>query len=147
MESGQACPGRVFILRLHEGEVLHESVENFAISNDIKAATVTAVGGAGKGSRMTVGPKIPMNGKIEPLYHVLNEPHELTGTGTIFVNESGRPILHMHCSCGREGMSVTGCARAGIITWLVMEIVITEMVDARAVRKQEKGFEILTIGE
>jgi len=116
MEASQACPGRVFVLRLHDGEVLHESVEDFAFSNNIKAATVIAVGGAGKGSKLTVGPKVPIEGKIEPLYHVLNEPHELTGSGTIFTNQEGRPIMHMHCSCGREGTSVTGCVRSGVIT-------------------------------
>ena len=147
MEASQACPGRVFVLRLHDGEVLHESVEDFAFSNNIKAATVIAVGGAGKGSKLTVGPKVPIEGKIEPLYHVLNEPHELTGSGTIFTNQEGRPIMHMHCSCGREGTSVTGCVRSGVITWLVLEVVITEIVNTKAMRKKEKGFEILTIGE
>jgi len=147
MESDTASQGRVFILRLHDGEILHGSVEDFALRNDIKAATVTAVGGAGKGSKMTVGPKVPITERIEPLYHVLNEPHEFTGTGTIFPNENGIPVMHMHCSCGREGRSVTGCARAGIITWLVMEVVITEIIGTRAVRKQEKGFDILAIGD
>ena len=147
MESGQACPGRVFILRLRDNEILHEAVEDFALSNNIRSATVIAVGGAGKGSRMTVGPKMPITETIEPLYHVLDEPHEFTGTGTIFPNEEGRPVMHMHCSCGREGRSVTGCARAGIVTWLVMEVVITELVGARVVRKKERGFEILTVGE
>jgi Predicted DNA-binding protein with PD1-like DNA-binding motif len=147
MRSEQACPGRVFVLRLYDGEILHEVVEDFAFKNSIKAATVIAVGGAGKGSRMTVGPKVPIEGNIEPLYHVLEEPHELTGSGTIFPNEDGRPIMHMHCSCGREGMSVTGCVRAGVIAWLVMEVVITEIVGTKAVRKREKGFEILSIGE
>jgi Predicted DNA-binding protein with PD1-like DNA-binding motif len=147
MESSQACPGRVFILRLHDGEVLHETVEGFASSNNIKAATVIAVGGAGKGSKLTVGPKVPITESIEPLYHVLNEPHEFTGTGTIFLNQDGRPVMHMHCSCGREGTSVTGCVRSGVTAWLVMEVVITEIVGAKAVRRKEKGFEILTIGE
>ena len=147
MESDTAAPGRVFILRLHDGEVLHETVERFAELNGISAATVIAVGGVNEGSRLTVGPKFPIEGKIEPMFHVLNAPHEFTGTGTIFNSANGRPIMHMHGSCGRSGTSVTGCVRSGMIVWLVMEVIITEMIGTKAVRKEEKGFEILTIGE
>jgi len=123
---------------------LHEVIEGFASSNNIKAAHVSAVGGADKGSRLVVGPKVPVSSPIVPLYHELKEPHEFTGTGTIFPDVNGKPVLHMHCSCGREGTSVTGCVRAGVKVWLVMEVVITELKECKAKRlKDSSGFELL----
>ena len=146
MRSEECSGGRVFILRLDEGEILHEAVESFAASNNINAAAVTAVGGAGKGSKLVVGPEMPLSSPVVPLFHELDAPHELTGTGTIFLNANGRPVMHMHCSCGREGGSVTGCVRAGVIVWLVMEVVITEMSGCRARRLADgrSGFELMT---
>lgn len=145
MEYSEGTRGRTFVLRLHNGEILHESVEKFARDKRISAATVIAVGGAGKGSRLTVGPAVPITSPVKPLHHVLGAPCELTGNGTIFANASGEPVLHMHCSCGREGHSVTGCVRSGVIVWLVMEVVISEITGANAKRLMDpdSGFELL----
>jgi len=120
-------------------------VEEFAKDKGISAATVIAVGGADRGSILTVGPAVPVKSPIEPLRHVLDAPCEFTGNGTIFSNASGEPILHMHCSCGREGHSVTGCVRSGVIVWLVMEVVISEITGANAKRLMDpdSGFELL----
>ena len=145
MRHSECSGGRVFVLRLEDGEILHEKIESFAADHNIKAATVIAVGGAGKGSKLVVGPQMPVSSPVVPLTHELNAPHELTGTGTIFLNSKGIPVMHMHCSCGREGGSVTGCARAGVKVWLVMEVVITELTGCRAKRlkDQRSGFELL----
>ncbi|MCL2607381.1 MAG: DNA-binding protein [Methanomassiliicoccaceae archaeon] len=145
MRSDECSVGRVFILRLEEGEILHEAVESFALANNVKAATVTATGGADTGSKLTAGPKIPLSSSVVPLLYELDAPHELTGTGTIFQNADGTPVMHMHCSCGREGKSVTGCARAGVKVWLVMEIVMIELSGSRSKRIKDKrsGFELL----
>ena len=148
MDSSEGTSGRVFVLRLNDGEVLHESIEKFAKANGIAAATVIAVGGAGKGSVLTVGPALPLSSPVVPLRHVLDAPCELTGNGTIFQNAAGDPVLHMHCSCGREGRSVTGCVRSGVKVWLVMEAVISEIMGAKAKRlaDRDSGFELLVPG-
>ncbi len=44
--------GRVFVLRLEDGEVLHEEIESFAAEHDIRAASLVLVGGANSGSRL-----------------------------------------------------------------------------------------------
>ncbi|MDR2845889.1 MAG: DNA-binding protein [Candidatus Methanoplasma sp.] len=146
MRSAELTQGRVFILRLETGEVLHEVVEDFARKNGIGRALITAVGGVGNGSVMTVGPSISQNGKITPMFHTLKAPHELTAVGTIFPDESGNPIIHMHGSAGREGGSVTGCLRNGMIVWLVMEVTITELLGNGPVRvTDDNGLKILRI--
>jgi predicted DNA-binding protein with PD1-like motif len=145
MRYTECSEGRVFVLRLDEGEILHEAVESFASCHGINSATVAAVGGADKGSKLVAGPKMPLSSPVVLLYHELDAPHELTGTGTIFPNSGGMPVMHMHCSCGREGRSVTGCVRAGVKVWLVMEVVIRELKGCAAKRLIDKGsgFELL----
>ncbi len=135
MKSVEMEDGRVFVLRLEEGEVLHEVVESFCRSNGIRNATLTAVGGVGPGSKYVSGPNYPFEGQIEPIICTVDAPSELTGTGTVFPDESGEPIMHMHGSVGREGESHTGCFRAGMVVWLVMEVVIRELRGTGPVRK------------
>ncbi|MFA6679803.1 MAG: PPC domain-containing DNA-binding protein [Candidatus Methanomethylophilaceae archaeon] len=147
MDQVEARVGRTFVLRLHGGEILHEVIESFSLQSGIRSAKVTAVGGVDKGSKLTVGPKYPMEGSIEPLIFILDAPREFTGVGTVFSDENGKPLLHMHGSCGRGGNSATGCVRSGMIVWLVMEVVITEMLCDSAVRKIDPntGFSLLTL--
>ena len=146
MRYSECSEGRVFILRLEEGEILHETVESFAFDNGISSATVIAVGGADAGSKLTVGPEISTSSPIVPMHHVLDAPHELTGNGTIFSDAEGKPVLHMHCSCGRGNASVTGCVRSGVKVWLVMEVVITELKGCKAKRinDERSGFALLS---
>ena len=77
--------------------------------------------------------------------HVLDGVHELSGSGTIFIDEEGNPLLHMHASCGRNGRAVTGCVRAGVRVWLIMEVIIHEIIDIKAVRVRDpiNGFALL----
>jgi len=139
--------GRTFILRLETGEVLHEVLENFSREKGIKNAAVTVVGGIGEGSRMTVGPEVPYDKGIVPIIFTLDAPHELTASGTIFQDEEGNPMVHIHGSAGREGKAVTGCLRTGVIAWLVLEVVVIELVGDGAVRKKDKetGLKILEL--
>lgn len=134
MRSAELKDGRVFVLRLEDGEILHEEIERFCKENGVRNATVTAVGGVDAGSKFVVGPTFPIDGEIIPLTHVLEAPHELTGTGNVFPDSDGNPVLHMHGSVGRAGRSITGCFRLHMVVWLVMEVVIREMVGEGPVR-------------
>ena len=143
----EAERGRTFVLRLETGEVLHEALEKFSREKGIKNAAVTVVGGIGKGSRITVGPEMPCDSGIVPIIITLDAPHELTASGTIFPDESGNPMVHIHGSAGREGKAVTGCLRTGVIAWLVLEAILIELIGEGAVRKVDKetGMKILEI--
>ncbi len=139
--------GRVFVLRLEDGEVLHEEVERFAREHDVLAATVLAVGGADKGSALVVGPEDGCAEVVRPMRIELSDIHEAVGFGTIFPDDNGEPVLHMHMACGRGNDAVAGCVRAGVRTWLVLEIVIREIVADGAVRRKEPetGFKLLSL--
>jgi predicted DNA-binding protein with PD1-like motif len=145
MEFSEAHQGRIFIIRLHDGEILHEEIERFAIQQSIKAAVLIAVGDIDEGSKLVVGPQEGRAQPVTPMEHVLKNVHEVTGTGTIFPNEKGDPVLHMHIAAGRETSTVTGCVRRGVRIWQVLEVILFELVNSTAVRllDQQTGFELL----
>ena len=145
MKYSEARQGRVFIIRLEHGDVLHETVETFARDRGITAAALIAVGGADAGSRLVVGPADGSANPVEPMELSLQDVHEVTGSGTIFPGENDDPILHMHLACGREDRTTTGCVRRGVRVWHVMELVLFEIVDtkARRVTDPSVGFQLL----
>jgi len=141
----QADYGRVFILRLEDGEILHEKIEEFAREKSIKAAFLIVVGGADKGSKLVVGPEHGRKKPIVPMEHILENVHEVTGVGTIFPDKNNNPILHMHIASGRKKSTVTGCVRTGVKVWHVMEVIIFELINTKAKRvlDSQTGFELL----
>ena len=145
MRYSQANYGRVFVIRLEDGDILHESIEQLAKEKNIRAAALVAVGGADQGSRLVVGPEAGRAVDIRPMHQVLENVHEIAGTGTLFPDDEGQPVLHMHLVCGREVATVTGCVRSGVRVWHVMEVILFELVDSGAQRVYDKatGFKLL----
>lgn len=145
MKYSEAQLGRVFIVRLEDGEILHEEIETFARNKNISAATVIIVGGADKDSILVVGPEISRAEKINPMELILDDAHEMAGAGTIFPDKDGNPVLHVHAAFGRGEKALAGCVRKGIKTWHVLEVVITEIINTTAKRLPDKntGFELM----
>jgi predicted DNA-binding protein with PD1-like motif len=139
--------GRIFVVRLEEGERLPEAIEAFARTQGLKEAMVIYVGGAQSGSRLVVGPEAGRTDPIIPLVHTLAGIQEVVGVGTLFPNEAGEPVLHLHAAAGREGGATVGCSRAGVEVWLVGEVMILEVTGTEAVRKKEPatGFQLLDL--
>jgi predicted DNA-binding protein with PD1-like motif len=145
MRYSQAKQGRIFIIRLEDGDIVHKEIEKFSRKESVKAAALIILGGADKGSKLIIGPEHGRREPIIPIEHVLDNVHEIAGTGTIFPDEKGKSILHMHMACGRKTSSVTGCVRKGVKVWHVMEVILFELVDTTAVRAFDPttGFELL----
>jgi predicted DNA-binding protein with PD1-like motif len=145
MKFSEATQGRTFIIRLEDGEILHETIEAFALEHSVKAAAVIALGGADEGSRLVVGPEEGRSTPVIPMEHILNDVHEIAGVGTIFPDKNGKPVLHMHIAGGRNDRAVTGCVRRGVKVWHILEVVLFELVDSSACRLTDKetGFELL----
>lgn len=145
MKYSEAKPGRCFIIRLEDGDVLHEAVEEFARAQGIRAATVLAVGGADAGSRLVVGPAEGRASPVVPMEQTLPDVHEVAGVGTLFPDARGNPVLHMHLACGRGGATLTGCVRRGVKVWHVLELVLRELVETTATRQRDAatGFDLL----
>ena len=145
MDYTEAKLARAFILRLHQNERLHEVIENFAAQKQIKSALCFFLGGAEDKSKVVVGPKDGNALPPEPMVTLLRGVHEGCGVGTIFTNEDGKPVLHMHASFGRNDNAVTGCVRMGVDIWHIGEVVILELAGGTAKRAKNKqtGFEFL----
>lgn len=145
MKCSVGSVGRVLVIRLEDGDVLHECVERAAKENGMFRGAVLALGGADQGSRMVVGPKDGRSEKIEAMLAELVGVAELAAVGTIFPDENGDPSLHMHASAGRDGKSVTGCVRAGVKVWLIQEVVVIELLGlgSKRVKDPRTGFHLL----
>jgi predicted DNA-binding protein with PD1-like motif len=147
MHAIEAKLGRVFVLRLNDGDRLPYVLESFAFENKIGSALCFFLGGAKEKSRVVVGPK---DGNVlppEPMITLLSGVHEMFGVGTIFENEQGKPKLHMHSSFGRNKKTITGCVRMGVDVWRIGEVVVLELLGLSAHRAKDKetGFEFLEI--
>jgi predicted DNA-binding protein with PD1-like motif len=147
MQYSEGSLGRVFVIRLNDGDHLPSVVESFATQKKIQSALCFLLGGVKDRGRIVVGPSdgdaIPPN----PVVKLLSGVHEVSGIGTIFLDEEDRPRLHMHASFGRGDNVTTGCIRMGIETWQIGEIVMIEIrnVSARRKREERTGFELLEI--
>ncbi len=132
------------MIRLENGDLIPDCLEEFAGEKKIKAGLVTVIGGVGVGNIVT-GPRKTDEMPPEPIITPVDEAHEVSATGVIALDEQGQPKLHMHGSLGRNGNVLAGCFRPGLKTWLVGEVVICEIlgVDSKRVLDQESGFALL----
>ena len=149
MQYAEGSLGRVFILRLEEGDLLNDSIEKFARKQKIVQGLAFFLGGSGGGSKVVVGPELGRE-TIIPLIYALKGPQEVLAVGTLAPNEAGEPVLHMHAAAGREGKATVGCTRAGLEVWLVGEVVLLEVLGAAGAQRRkdpETGFELLGISK
>lgn len=145
MQYAQAKQGRVFVLRLEDGEVVHEVLENFAATHGIKRAAVMFLGASQAGSRMVSGPADETARPMPVNFNVVGNVSETHGVGTIFPDANGRPTLHMHASFGHKQTVLTGCIRAGVKVWHVGEAVIFELETiGERLLDDASGFDLLT---
>jgi len=147
MKYARAALGRALIVRLEDGDVVHECIEEAARAEGIARAAVILLGGADGGSRMVVGPEDGRADPIVPLERTLYSVHEMVGAGTLFPDQSGRPVLHLHAAFGRDDRVTAGCIRAGVTTWVVGEAVLIELVGSAACRRVDPatGLELLDV--
>jgi len=140
--------GRLFVLRLHDGDRVHEVLESFASEKKISNALCFFLGGVKEESKIVVGPKKGSTIPPVPMITLLKGVHEAQGIGTIIKNEKGKPKLHMHTSFGRENNTITGCIRMGVDVWRIGEVILLELNDivATRIKDTETGLEFLEVG-
>jgi predicted DNA-binding protein with PD1-like motif len=145
MKFSEARLGRIFVLRLEDGEDLHGILEGFAEEMRIDVGAVLALGGAAHGSRLVVGPEDTETKPIDPMKRMLEGVNEISGVGTLVRDEAGKAVLHMHVAAGRGDITAAGCTRAGVSIWQVAEVVVFELVGSGALRRFEEdtGFVLL----
>ena len=148
MKSAEGRIGRTFVLRLEDGDRIPNCIEQFAKEKGIRGALCALLGGIGKGT-LVVGPEDGDASPVVPMLQRFENIHEAAAVGTIFADEGGEPLLHMHAAMGRDSETRTGCVRKGIDVWKLCEVIILEILDSGMVRKLDEatGFQVLTKDE
>ena len=147
VKSSECKPGRIFVLCLENGDIVHQEIEQFAKTQSIEAASLIIIGGAAKGSKLITGPKQENEMPVSALEVVLQNVHEIAGAGTLFPDQQGNPVLHLHMACGRQSSTRTGCIRRGVRVWHIMEVILFELLESkgRRVFDPETGFTLLRL--
>lgn len=141
--------GRIFVLRLEDGDRIPEMIEQFALDRNIDNAMLIFLGGVADGSRVVVGPEAGHGDRIVPQLFTLRGHQEIAGVGTLFRNQEGRPVLHLHAAAGRDGNATVGCTRAGVKVWLVGEAVLLEIQGdiGRRLQAPQTDLELLELSQ
>jgi hypothetical protein len=123
MQYSEGQVGRVFVVRIDDGEDFLVSMRKFIADKGIQSGSVLFLGALMNG-RMVTGPEEPV---IPPTPHfvMFEGGWEVFGVGTIYPGEGG-PHIHYHASVGRAGHALTGCLREKATTYLIIEAVIIE---------------------
>ncbi|MBS3943689.1 MAG: DNA-binding protein [Dethiobacter sp.] len=144
MKAAEGRIGRVFIIRLDDGDRVLECIEAFAEENNIAVGLVTLIGGIGDGEIVS-GPRRSEEMPPDPICLPVDGAHEVLGMGVLAPGPDGRAALHMHGALGRAGKTAVGCLRFGVDCWLVGEVIIYEILDTSVQRKLDprSGFFLL----
>jgi hypothetical protein len=131
--------GRVFIVRIDNGEDMLLSLRQFILDRNIQAGSIHFLGALMSG-RMVTGPEEPV---IPPVPHfvMFEGGWEIFGVGTIYPGEGG-PHIHYHASVGRSGHALTGCLREKAVTYLIVEAVIMEFTGLFARREFDEKMQL-----
>jgi predicted DNA-binding protein with PD1-like motif len=131
--------GRVFVVRIDDGEDMLLSLRQFIVDKDIQTGSIHFLGALMNG-RMVTGPEEPV---IPPVPHfvMFEGGWEIFGIGTIYPGEGG-PHIHYHASVGRSGHALTGCLREKAITYLIVEAVIMEFTGLSARREFDEKMQL-----
>jgi hypothetical protein len=131
--------GRVFVVRIDNGEDLIASLRTFILEKEIGAGSVVFLGALMDGKLVT-GPEKPVI-PPDPHFVFFEGGWEVFGVGTIYPGEGG-PHIHYHASVGRAGHALTGCLREKAVTYLIVEAVIYEITGLSAKREFDKKMQL-----
>ena len=147
MKFSECKPGRIFAICLENGDIVHQEIEKFARDQSIEAASLIIIGGADKGSTLIVGPERDNELPVSPREYVLENVHDIAGAGTLFPDQQGNPVLHLHMACGRNSSTKTGCIRRGVKVWHTMEVILFELLESKGKRMfdPQTGFTLLKL--
>jgi len=131
--------GRIFVVRIDDGEDMLLSLRQFIIDKNIQAGSIHFLGALMNG-RMVTGPEEPV---IPPVPHfvMFEGGWEVFGIGTVYPGEGG-PHIHYHASVGRSGHALTGCLREKATTYLIVEAVIMEFTGLSARREFDEKMQL-----
>lgn len=144
MKYGIGRTGRVVVARFEDKDDVLAGLTDMAKKESIESAVFYLIGGVRQG-RVVVGPESD-EFPPKPVWREIQEPHEIIGMGTIFMQE-GAPKVHMHAAFGKGDNVKVGCLRENSGTFLLLEAVVMEIegIDARREFDPASGLTLLKV--
>lgn len=139
MEYQAGSVGRVFYIRLDDGDDVHQCIRELVAREDVRCAWFQAFGGL-KSAGVVTGPKEPVM-PPEPVWAILTDAREILGIGSVFW-DGQTPLIHLHAAMGHHGETLTGCVRKDSTVYLVIEVLLVEVtgIDVSRPWSAERGF-------
>ncbi|KLK88165.1 DNA-binding protein [Methanoculleus sediminis] len=131
MQYSEGQVGRIFTVRIDDGEDFLREIQRFVTAMNIRCGTIQFLG-AVRSAKIVTGPKepvIPPSPRGEEIFG----GWELLGFATIYPGEDG-PSIHLHAAAGKGIRSLAGCLREKAEVYLVIEAIVTEFVGIVAKR-------------
>ena len=137
--------GRVFLVKFEHDDDLLKELKFFLQQEKINTGILYLIG-ALKEADIVVGPRECVIPPVAISWH-LNDGREIMGLGTIFPDEEGNPVAHIHSAFGREGSGIIGCLRDHARVYLLVEAIIIEMegIEAKRLFNRDYNIKILTL--
>ena len=146
MQYSEGSLGRVFVLRVDDGEDLLESIQKFVKEKCIESGMMLFLG-AMKEGRTVTGPEKPVIPPI-PHFETFDSAWEVFGMATVYPSTDG-PKIHIHSSMGRGRAALVGCIRDKAQVYLIVEAVLIEFkgLVARRELDERTGLYLLSLVE
>lgn len=146
MQYSSGSVGRIFVLRFDENDTIYAEIETLAAREHIASAVIWLIGGVKNGG-VVVGPRNTDERPLNSMAEFFTDGREICGIGTVFRTGSDAPKLHLHAAIGKGTITLTGCPRKGLESWLVTEGILLEMhgVAAKRLLDEKSGMELLKI--
>ncbi len=131
MQYSEGQVGRVFTVRIDDGEDFIREIQRFVTAMNIQSGMIHFLG-AVRSAKIVTGPKEPVFPPT-PKREEIFGGWELLGFATIYPGEE-EPSIHIHTAAGKGIRSLAGCLREKAEVYLVIEAIITEFVGISAKR-------------
>jgi hypothetical protein len=140
--------GRRFILKISQGENIHESLKNFAKEADVKNAMLVSAVGSVTDVRfrgIKTGATLPLT-NARMTIHQMAGPLELLGlSGNIFPDENDEADVHLHTMVSKASGEVFGGHLFDAKVFASCELVVTEIIVSGIERHLSKSAGTTTI--
>lgn len=144
MDYTQVTIGRSFLLKFDHGDDFHAEMNRFCARENIRAGFFHCIGAISK-TTVVVGPRSE-NLPPEPLTESIDSPHEMIGTGSIFLKDD-HPVIHIHAVFSSKTGAFIGCVREAAEVFIVIEAHVTEFSGLPGLREHDPvtGLNLLKI--
>jgi predicted DNA-binding protein with PD1-like motif len=139
MQYSEGRLGRIFVLRLDDGEDLIASLKKFVSEMEISSCMALFIGALKEGQVVT-GPEEPTIPPV-PHWEEYREGWEVFGMATIYPSSEGLK-LHIHSSLGKGREAMLGCVRERAEVYLVVEAVLFEFSGLNVRREWDSAMEL-----